>query len=433
MPVVTERRRRRRPLPHLPAHDPGTSVRALGGSVVTGAADDDPVAIGTYASIGASLGTSLLWAAPLVLPFTAVVVYLASKLGHVTGQGLVAVIRNHYGRGLLWVVVGAVLVGNLVEAAADLGGIGAGLNLLVPVPIKLLVVVVGAGILALMWFGSYRWIQSVFRWLALALVAYIGAAVLAGPQWREVLRATLVPHLHWDRTHFAALVGIVGTALSPYLFVWQASQEVEQDVDQGMRRLSDRKGTTARELRATAWDVLIGIVFDVVVMYFIMLSTASTLYPAPWGSLESAAAVARALRPMAGHAAGALFAAGIIGVGFIAVPVMTAGAAYALCDARGWQSGLSRRRGEARGFYALIAAATALAVGLNFLDINPIHALVAAGIIEGVLAPVLIVLMLLLTCNRAIMGPWRNRWWVNALAGLAAAASVAAVVGMVVS
>ncbi len=432
MSVLVERRVARRPLPHLPGHGPGGTVRAVGLGVITGAADDDPSAIGTYASAGALFGTGVLWAAPALLPLMAVTVYMAAKLGQVSGQGLAAAIRARYPRGVLAAVVLLLVIGNTIEAGADLGGIAASVRLLLPVPELAVIGVTAGGILALQIFGSYRWIRRVFRWLALALLAYAGAAILAHPPAGEVVRATLWPRGPFGRAYWTMVMAMIGTSLSPYLFVWQASHEVEEDVSLGRRRLSDRKGTTAAHLRATAWDVMLGMFFTTLVMYFILLAAAATLYPAGLHHIQSAAEAARALQPLAGPAAGALFAAGVIGAGMLAVPVMTVGAAYVGCEAMGWKSGLSARPREAREFYAVIAAVTAAAVGINLAGVNPMRALVGAGLVQGALAPVLILLLILLTGDAKVMGPWRNRRAVRWLGWLTFALTTAAVARAVV-
>ena len=407
-------------------------MRAVGLGVITGAADDDPSAIGTYASAGARFGTGVLWAAPALLPLMAVAVYMAAKLGQVSGQGLAAAVKARYPRWVLAMVAGLLVVGNTIEAGADLGGMAAAARLLLPAP-ELAVIVAAAGaILALQVFGSYAWIRRVFRWLALALLAYAGAAILAHPPAGEVVRATLWPHGPFGREYWAMVMAMIGTSLSPYLFVWQASHEVEEDVSLGRRRLSDRKGTTASQLKATAWDVGLGMFFTSLVMYFILLAAAATLYPAGLRQISSAAEAARALQPLAGPAAGVLFAAGVIGAGMLAVPVMTVGAAYVVCEALGWKSGLSARPHEARQFYRVIAAVTAAAVGINLLGVNPMRALVGAGMVQGALAPLLVLLLLLLTGDARVMGPWRNRravrwlgWLTFALTTAAAARTVA--------
>ncbi|MGN6593430.1 MAG: NRAMP family divalent metal transporter [Terriglobales bacterium] len=407
-------------------------MRALGTGVITGAADDDPAAIGTYASAGAAFGPAILWAAPVMFPMMAVTLYLAAKIGKVTGMGLAAVLRVHYPRWLLLTVAGVLLLGNTIEAAADLGGLVAGLHLLAPFPTAAGIVAVAALILAVQIFGSYTWIRNVFRWLALALLAYVGAAVLAQPNWSEIARATLLPNFHWTRDSLGAVVAIIGTTGSSYLFGWQASQQVEEEISLGRRRLSDRKDTTKVELTAMAWDVALGMLFSAVIMFFILLSTATTIFPVRWGEIHTAAEAAEALAPLAGRAAGALFAVGIIAVGFLAIPVMSVGAAYIVCDAMGWKSGLSASRHEAPQFHWVIVGVTVVAVAINFLGVNPIRALILAGLVQGFLAPGMIVLLLLITANPRVMGRWTNSLPVAALGWVSAAATAAAAVALVV-
>ncbi len=405
----------------------------MGSSLITGAADDDPSAVATYASAGSAFGPGILWTAPALFPMRAVVVYLSSKLGQVSGQGLVGTIKTCFPRWVLLVVAVGAVIGNTIEAGADLGGIAAALNLLAPAPITALVVAVAAVILAVQWFGSYRWILAVFRWLALVLVVYIVSAVLVHPAAVHPAQAVKLPPIHLGRGYWAMLVALVGASLSPYLYIWQTSQEVEEDVSMGRRRLSDRKGTTAAALRIRAGDVLAGMAFSSVVMYCIILSTASTLYPAGVGRLSTAAQAAQALRPLAGPLAGWLFALGVIGVGFLAVPVMTVGAAYVVCDACGWKSGLSAKPRDAKQFYGVIAATTVVAVAINFLGANPIHTLVAAGVVQGLLAPGLLVLMMLMTNNKKLMGVWTNTRRVNLLGWATTALVTAAALALVVS
>lgn len=375
-------------------------------------------------------GSGILWTAPALFPMRAVVVYLASKLGQVSGQGLIGTIKTVFPKWVLIAVAIGAVVGNTIEAGADLGGIAAALNLLTPIPIIVLVVVVAVIIIAIQWFGSYTWIRAVFRWLALVLVVYVVSAVIVHP---AAVHAATLGKARLGRDYFAILVALVGASLSPYLYIWQASQEVEEDVSMGRRRLSDRKGTTKAALRSRAGDVLAGMAFSSVVMYCIILSTASTLYPAGVGRLSSAAQAAGALRPLAGPAAGLLFALGVIGVGFLAVPVMTVGAAYVVCDACGWKSGLSAKPRDAKQFYGVIAATTAAAVGINFLGANPIHALVAAGVVQGMLAPGLLLLMMLMTNNKVLMGAWANTRGVNVVGWATTALVSATAVALVVS
>jgi NRAMP (natural resistance-associated macrophage protein)-like metal ion transporter len=402
-------------------------LKVLGPGLITGAADDDPSAVSTYAVAGASLGFAALWTAPLTFPMMAAVVYLCGKLGMVSGLGLAAVLRRYYPRWVLYPAVGAFVIANTLNAAADLGAIGAGLALLLPLPALPLVVGAALVTLLLQLFGSYETIERYLRWLTLALLGYVLASILAQPDWREVVRGTLVPTLRLDRTYVSTLVAIVGTTISPYLFFWQAGQQVEEEVLLGRRLLRQRKGATSTELKYLGWDVNGGMFFSNLVMYFIILGTAATLHQAGRTDVQSAADAAAALRPLAGDAAGVLFALGFIGVGFLGVPVMTTGVAYALTETLNWPRGLHRSPRRAGRFYVLIAVATVVGTALNFLGINPIQALVGVAILNGLLMPPLLVLILLATNNRAVMGERTNGralntvGWLTTLAGLLAA------------
>jgi NRAMP (natural resistance-associated macrophage protein)-like metal ion transporter len=405
--------------------------RALGLGVVTGACDDDPVAIGTYASAGASFGASFLWTAPVTFPMMYAVVYLSSKLGQVTGRGLFHVIKDHYSRWLLWPILIGVLIGNTIEAGANLGGMAAAINLFVPVPIPILVVAIGSIILALQIFGSYELIRNVFRWFALALLAYVGSAILAKPDPMEMIRGTLIPSIQFTSEFLAILVAVIGTTLSAYLYTWQSNVEVEEEILKGRTRLEERKGASDEELRKSRVDIVFGMLFSNVIMYSIILSTASTLHKSGQTNIETAAQAAEALRPLAGDAAGVLFALGVIGVGFLAVPIMTTGAAYDLCQVRGWKSSLHARPKQARHFYVATTAFTVIAIGLNFLGFNPMKALVWSGIVQGFSTPPLMLLILLMTNNRALMGKRVNSRLTNVLGWTTVAAIFSASLGLV--
>jgi NRAMP (natural resistance-associated macrophage protein)-like metal ion transporter len=408
-------------------------ARALGLGVVTGAADDDCSAIGTYASAGAQFGTSLLWMAPVTFPMMFAVVYLSSKLGQVTGRGLFHVIKEHYPRWILWPALIGVLIGNVIEAAADLGGMAAAVNLFVPIPIPLIVIGVAAAILGLQIWGSYELIRNIFRWLALVLFAYVGAALLARPDPWEVIRGTFVPTIQFSREFLSITVAVIGTTLSAYLYTWQSNVEVEEDIARGQVRVLDREGASDKELRQSRLDIVIGMLFSNLIMYFIMLATGATLHKAGQTNIETAAEAAEALRPLAGDAAGALFAIGIIAVGFLAVPIMTTGAAYDLCQVMGWKSSLHAKPREAKLFYGVIAAFTALAVMMNFLGFNPMKALVYSGVVQGFSTPPLLLLILLMTNSRRIMGAKTNSWPLNVLSTVTVAAIFAASAGLVVT
>ena len=408
-------------------------LRALGLGLITGAADDDCSAIGTYASAGAKLGPSFLWTAPVTLPMMVAVVYLSAKLGQVAGRGLFAVIRRYYPRWLLYTTLIGVMIGNTIEAAADLGGMAAALNLLIPLPMPWIVVGTAGVLVVLQLWGSYELIRNIFRWLALALLAYIPAALLAKPDVGAVLKGTLLPRLSFTQDSLSLLVAVIGTTLSAYLYTWQSNEEVEEEIAMGRHRLSQRRGATDTELRQSWWDIVTGMAFSNVIMYFIMLATASTLFPAGQTDINTAAEAAQALQPLAGKAAGLLFALGVVGVGFLAVPVMISGAAYDVCQTFGWHHSLHARPPEAKAFYAVIVLVTLIAVGLNFLGVNPMKALVWSGIVQGFSTPPLLLLIMLMTNNRRIMGAQVNSRTLNVLRWITTGAIFAATAGLVLS
>ena len=421
--------------PSLPGPKPGVKQvgRAVGLGLITGAADDDPSAIGTYASAGAALGPSFLWSAPVTLPMMFAVVYLSAKLGQVSGRGLFRVIKDHYPRWILLPTLAGVLIGNTIEAGADLGGMAAAVNLFVPVPISWLVVAIAAIILALQFWGSYVLIRNIFRWLALVLLAYVGAALLGRPNWWEVFRGSLIPTIELNRDFLTITVAVIGTTLSAYIYSWQSNEEVEEMIAEGKTSLAQRRGATDAELAAVRRDVLIGMIFSNVVMYFIILSTAVTLHKAGKTDISSAAQAAEALRPLAGNASRLLFLLGVIGVGFLAVPVMTTGGAYDLAQSFGWRHSLHAKPRQARRFYAAIAISTLVAVAINFLGFNPMKALVWAGVVQGFSTPPLLLMILLMTNNTSIMGNQVNGLAINILGIVTTIAIFGASAGLVAS
>ena len=404
--------------PSLDRTGPRGLLKMMGAGIVTGAADDDPSAIGTYASAGARYGLDFLWIAPVLLPMMYVVVYLSAKIGQVYGKGLFACIRDQFPRWVLLPMVSLAFLGNIIEAAADLGGIGAALNLLVPLPIPVLVAGTALIIFAIQYFGSYTLIRRVFRWLALTLFAYGVAAIMARPDPVEVIRATFIPQLKLDAGSLSLIVACIGTSLSAYVYTWQSNQEVEEQIAIGRRRIWQRKGATAAEMKRTSRDVLTGMIFSNIILYFILLATGVTLHGSGQTEIETAAQAAAALEPVAGPAAKYLFAAGIIGVGFLAVPVMTTGAAYDVVQGLGREGSLHDAPDENRLFYAIIAAVTLLAVGLNFLGFNPMKALIWSGIVQGFSVPPLLLLMMMLTNSRSVVGARTNSRWTNLLGWL---------------
>jgi NRAMP (natural resistance-associated macrophage protein)-like metal ion transporter len=412
---------------------PAGRMKLIGASVVTGAADDDPSAIGTYASAGARFGLGFLWVAPVLLPMMYVVVYLSAKIGQVYGKGLFASIRDHFPKWVLMPMVMLAFTGNIIEAAADLGGIGAALNLLIPIPIPMIVVCTAAIILTVQYFGSYTLIRKIFRWLALILFAYVAAAILAKPDPLDVLRATFIPRIHWNAEFLSLVVACIGTSLSAYVYTWQSNQEVEEQIAIGRRRLWQRQGATKAEMKRTSNDVLMGMIFSNIILYFIIMATGLTLHPAGQTEIATAAQAAAALEPLAGEAATYLFAAGVVGVGFLAVPIMTTGAAYDVVQGMGKHGSLHDQPGENKLFYGIIALVSAVAVGMNFLGFNPMKALVWSGIVQGFSVPPLLLLMMLLTNSRKVVGARTNGRVTNILGWVTTVVTFLCTVALVVT
>jgi NRAMP (natural resistance-associated macrophage protein)-like metal ion transporter len=406
-------------------------LKVLGPGLITGASDDDPSGIGTYTSAGASLGFATLWTAVLTLPLMVVVQFICAKIGMVCGTGLAGVLRKHYPRSLLYFAVAGLVVANTINAGADIGAIGAATNMLLPsLPIKLLVVPIALVILTLQIWGSYRLIANVFKWLTMTLFAYIVAAFLSHPHWGDVLKATVVPHFSSEGKYITTLVAILGTTISPYLFFWQASEEVEEEVSMGRKTQKQREGATRAELKTAKWDTLAGMIFCNVVFYFVILAAASTLHKTGQTNIESATDAAKALEPLAGAAAKYLFAAGLIGAGFLAVPVLTGASAYALAETFGWKYGLDTKPREAKQFYAVIVVSTLIGTTINFVGFNPIKALFWTAVINGVIAPPLLVLVMLVSNNKKVMGAHTNGRTANAVGWFTAALMFAAAAGM---
>ncbi len=405
----------------------------LGPGFIAGASDDDPSGIGTYAQAGARFGYATLWMTIAMFPLMSAVQYVCAKVGMVSGRGLAGVLRERYPRPVLYVAVLAMVVANTVNAGADIGAVAAAIGLLVPVPSILFVVPVALGVLAVQAWGSYALIERIFKWLALALLAYVGAALLSRPVVADVLRGTLIPTIRADPGFVAMLVALLGTTISPYLFFWQASHEVEAEIDMGRRHLWMRRGATTTELRYALWDTLAGMAFSEAVAYFVIFATGAALFTHGQRDISSATQAAEALRPIAGDASAALLAVGLIGSGVLAIPVLTGSAAYAVSEMFGWPFGLDRSPFSAPQFYGVIAVATALGAILNFVGIDPIEALVLSAILNGLLAPPLLALIMFVANDRRIMGDRPNGRWLNALGWLTVAVMAVAAVALVVT
>jgi len=386
----------------------------LGPGLVTGASDDDPSGIGTYSQAGAAFGFGLLWTAWITLPLAAAVQEVSGRLGLVSGHGLAALIKMRFPRWVLFGAVALVATANGFNIGADLGSMAASVRLLVPVPQAVLLVAMAGLMVGLEIFIPYERYAKVLRWLTLSLVAYIAVLFVIDVNWGTVLRQTFIPRISWTRSEIAMLIAILGTTISPYLFFWQASEEVEE------KELEKEKHAVDREhLSLMRADVLAGMASAVLVMFAIMVASAATLGKHGVTTVQTAQQAAEALRPIAGRLASLLFTLGIVGTGALAVPVLAGSSAYALSEAFGWDQGLGRKFRGARKFYLVIGGAMLVGLGLNFVGIDPIRALYFAAILNGVAAPPLILLMLILSNHEPTCGKWTARRWSNALVGVA--------------
>jgi NRAMP (natural resistance-associated macrophage protein)-like metal ion transporter len=405
----------------------------LGPGLITGASDDDPSGIGTYTQAGAAFGFATLWTAPVTLPMMAAVQFICAKIGMVSGMGLAAVLRKHYPRWVVYTAVSLMVIASTINAGTDIGAMAAAINLLIPIPALALVIPIAAAIVLFQIFGSYALISRIFKWLTLTLFAYLAAAFLAKPHWREVLWGTLVPTMHLDNKYLMTLVAILGTTISPYLFFWQASQEVEEELSMGRETLAEREGATDRELKIAEIDVDVGMFFASVVFYFVILASAATLHVAGKTDIQTATDAAEALKPLSSGLASILFALGLIGSGFLAVPVLTGSSAYAIGESLGWKCGLNEKLRNAPRFYGLIIAGTFVGMLINFLKIQPVTALFWTAVINGVLAPPLLVMIMLVSNNKKVMGKRVNGKLTNFIGWITAAVMSAAALGMFVT
>ena len=395
--------------------------RILGPGLVTGAADDDPSGITTYSVAGASLGYGMLWMALATLPLMATVQLICARIGLVTGRGLAAAIRSHYPRPFIYVACVLLLVANVFNIAADLSGMAGVMHMLTGVPPLVSVPALGLLILLTTVYTTYASFAQYLKWLTAVLFAYILTAFLARPDWWQVAVATFVPRLGWDSLHMTTMVAVLGTTISPYLFFWQASHEVEEEKARGRRTVAHRRGATAHELADARLDVATSMFFSNLVMFFIILATGATLHASGRSEIESARQAAEALRPLAGDGAYLLFAMGLIGTGLLAVPVLAGSASFAIAEVFGWRSGLDLTPRRGRRFYLVFAGAVVAGMALNLAGTNPIRMLFLSAVVNGLLAPPLLLLVMLVGNNRAIMGEHANGPWLNLLGWLATA------------
>jgi NRAMP (natural resistance-associated macrophage protein)-like metal ion transporter len=404
----------------------------LGPGLTTGASDDDPSGIATYSQAGAQFGFQLLWLAFFTFPLMSVIQEMCARIGLVTGRGLAGTIRRTFSRRVLYACTLLLFAANAFNIGADLGAMAKGVQLLRPsLNFPMLVIGFTIASLGLQIFTPYARYARYLKWLAMVLFAYVASALLAHINWAEVLHHAIIPTVTWSKDQLLLICAILGTTISPYLFFWQTSQEVEEQIAQGKTNIAARQGASKSDVRSMRIDVWSGMLLSNVVMFFIIAACGAVLFPQGITNITSAAQAAEALRPFAGNATFLLFAIGIIGTGLLAIPVLAGSTSYAFSESFLWKEGLNNKLNQAHAFYGIIIISMFVGLGLNFVGIDPIKALIYSAVFNGIVAPVVLVLIVLISSNKHIMGEWVNRkpttymgWFITALMAVSGVAAI---------
>jgi NRAMP (natural resistance-associated macrophage protein)-like metal ion transporter len=404
----------------------------LGPGLTTGASDDDPSGIATYSQAGSQYGFSLLWMALFTFPLMAVIQEMCARIGLVTGRGLAGNIRVHFGKKILYMSTFFLFVANTFNIGADIGAMAGAIQLVrAQTNFTFLVVCLTLFILLLQIYTPYARYAKYLKWLALVLFAYVLSAFLAHPDWHTVAKYSVVPHIQFSKQELMIICAVLGTTITPYLFFWQTSQEIEEEIASGKTTIAQRSGSTPEEMKKMRVDVWSGMLLSNLVMFFIIAACATVLFRHGITNINTAQQAAEALRPFAGAATYYLFAVGIIGVGLLAIPVMAGSSAYAISESFGHRQGLNNKLKQAYSFYGVIIISMFIGLGLNFIGLNPIKALIYSAVLNGVVAPIIIVLILLLARKTKVMGEWKNSKLVAGIGwlvtGLMAISGVAAI------
>ena len=380
-------------------------LKVLGPGLITGAADDDPSGIATYSQTGAQFGFAQLWTSLYQIPLLLAIQEACARIGAITGKGLAHVIKENNGKVIAAGVAFLVLIANTINIGADIGAIAASANLVVNVPVPILAILAALMIIGLEVFVGYKKYANILKWLGLALLAYPVTALMVHEPWRQILIATLIPHVEFSFDFLFIVVGVFGTTISPYMFFWEASQEVEEEISLHIIGKEGQKPVKTRQfLRNLRIDNAIGMVYAEVIQWFIIITTATVLFSHGIKNIGTAADAAKALEPFAGSYAKDVFAIGVVGIGLLAIPVLAGSASYALSETFGWKEGLYRKLADAKGFYAVIIVATLIGLAMNFAGINPISALVFTAVFNGVAAVPLIYIIARINSSKKILG-----------------------------
>ncbi|MCJ8210345.1 divalent metal cation transporter [Mucilaginibacter sp. RS28] len=401
-------------------------LKSLGPGLVTGSSDDDPSGIATYSQVGAQFGFAALWTALVTFPLMAAIQEMCARIGLVTTKGLTSTLRNHYPKWILWLMILFSFPAIVLNIGADIAGMGAAANLITPrVPAFAFSVLFTILILAAIIIFPYQKVAGILKWFCITLLVYLAVPFFTDVNWMVVLKSTFIPHISWSKDFLNALVAILGTTISPYLFFWQATMEAEDIQQKGQTLMVDK-----RMISKMRQDVDTGMLFSNVVMFFIILTCGSVLYPHGIRQIQTVEQAAVALRPIAGDMAYWLFAIGIIGTGFLAIPVLSGSLSYMFAETFNWKQGLDKKFFQAKPFYGVIIISLVIGVLLNLIGINPVQGLIYSAILYGLTAPVIILVVLHISNNRKVMGDEVNGRWSNILGWLTFILMSAAAVAM---
>ncbi|MDO8529754.1 MAG: divalent metal cation transporter [bacterium] len=402
-------------------------LKTLGPGLITGAADDDPSGIGTYSSVGAKFGLAIIWMAIWILPITLAVQEVCARIGVVTNKGLAGVLQKHYRKKTVAGIVFLLIIANVINIGADLGAMAASLKLLTGLNFYMGAILFALFMILVEIFVQYHLYAKVLKWLALSVLSYIAAGLFVHPEWMAIFKNTIIPHINFSKEYVFAMIAIFGTTITPYLFFWQTSEEVEENK---MLKYDNRKDGMRDRIAKMRTDVKTGMILANVVFFFIVLATAQVLFKNGITEINSAHEAALALRPFAGNFAYILFAVGIIGTGLLAVPVLAGSGAYAICEVMKWKEGLEIKFSRAKGFYMVIALSILFGLGFNFFHINPIAALYYSAFINGIITIPLLIAIMIVGNDKKIMGTETHPLWVKIFGWLGVGVIIAAVIAM---
>jgi len=410
----------------------GEYIKKVGPGIVTGAADDDPSGIATYSQAGAQFGTSLLWISAWVYPLVANIQEMCARIALVTGRGLASNIKRNFSKEILYVCTFLLFLANTLNIGADLGAMAKTVQLLAPnLSFVFLVIFIGVGGLFLEIMVPYKKYSKYLRWLAIAVLSYVFTGLIIHMDWSLLIHDGFIPQITFSKTQILLITGLLGTTISPYLFFWQTSEEIEEEISEGKTSIKSRKGTTHKAMKEMRLDIWLGMFVTTIVMFFIIAVCANTLFVNGITNIETAADAAKALTPLAGRFAGLLFAIGILGTGLLAIPVLAGSTAYAISESFGWKEGLYRKWKTAHAFYGVIIVSILVGILINFIGIDPIKALIYSAIANGLVAPVILVFIMKISSSKKIMGEYRNKpitktfgWIATVLMGVTAIAAI---------